>query len=366
MGQPQAVRVESLEDRSSHRSLVARVLRIDPGEWAGVLDAYHAGIAADATIDVRLALLGTLMAARFPDAAPLSGELAKAPCPACGANRVHRRYHRNARGATGAPSAYTYGVCDACGHAVLLEGAIDSVVYASPAYYQSQGSDGVGYPAYEEERAYREAKGERLIRWALAHSAETPRTLLEVGSGFGFTRRGAERAGLRTDGVDLNPAAAAGARRLYGMTTFVGTLADALAAGAFPEGAYDVVVYDFVLEHLADPAGELVLASRLLSPSGSLVIRVPGIEAVELEPFGALYRSFRSDHLHLFSRASLQLTLDGAGLALAAYDTGCGADLLREVLAEPELRAAYAAGRGPDITACATRRDHARSARRDS
>ncbi|MFP5354190.1 MAG: hypothetical protein ACLGIK_03405 [Gemmatimonadota bacterium] len=135
MGQPQAVRVESLEDRSSHRSLVARVLRIDPGEWAGVLDAYHAGIAADATIDVRLALLGTLMAARCPDAVPLSGELAKAPCPACGANRVHRRYHRNARGATGAPSAYTYGVCDACGHAVLMEGAIDAVVYASPAYY---------------------------------------------------------------------------------------------------------------------------------------------------------------------------------------------------------------------------------------
>lgn len=366
MGNARAVRVASREERTAHRTLVARVLRVDRTAWEEVLEAYHARIGTEATIDARLALLGELLAARFPDAAPVDGALTQTACPSCGANRVRPRFHRNAASAAGEVSPYTYGVCEACGHALLLEGAADTAVYASPAYYHSQGGDGVGYPAYETERAYREAKGERLVQWAMAHATHPPETLLEVGSGFGFTRRGAERLGLRTDGVDLNPAAAAAANRLYGMTTFVGTLADALAAGALLDGAYDVVLYDFVLEHLTEPVAELALASRLLSPHGSLVIRVPGIEALELIPFGALYRSFRSDHVHLFSRASLQQMLDRAGLALEAYETGCGADLLREILTEPELRAAYADGRGPDITACATRRGHAHSSRHHS
>ncbi len=357
------VRVDSMGDRSAHRALVARVLRIAPTAWDGVLDAYHAQIDAHATIDARLAALGELMGTHFPDAPAIAGALAVAPCPSCGERRVRARYHRNAAAPSGVMTPYTYGVCEGCGHATLLEGAADSAVYASPAYYQAQGGDGVGYPAYEGERTYREAKGDRLVQWAIGHAPEPPSAILEVGSGFGFTRRAAERLGLRTSGVDLNPAAAAAARRLYGMETFVGTLADAIAADAVRPGTQDLVVYDFVLEHLAAPVEELVLASRLLSPRGALIVRVPGIEAIELASFGSLYRSFRSDHLHVFSRASLERMLDRAGLALTAFDTGCGADLLREILDEPELRAAYTAGRGPDITACAIRRDHANSPR---
>ena len=150
------------------------------------------------------------------------------------------------------------------------------------------------------------------------------------------------------------------------METFVGTLADAMNAGMLHEETMDLVLYDFVLEHLADPVQELARSARILSPQGMLVIRVPGIEALELVPFGSLYRSFRRDHLHLFSRDSINRMLHAAGLALTVFDTACGADLLREVLTPSELRSVYAAGRGPAITLCGTRMSRALPTRHHS
>lgn len=366
MDDSHGLRAATRDERAAHRALVARVLRVPTAVWDELVELYHSRIGLGATIGDRLALLAELVGARLPDAPPIAGGVTQAACPGCGAHRVRPRYRRRVVDTTGAISPYTYGVCDGCGHAVLLAGAADVSVYASPGYYEVQGGDGAGYPAYEQERQYREAKGERLVRWAVAHSARPPETLLEVGSGFGFTRCGAERLGVRTSGVDLNPAAAAAAHRLYGVETFVGTLSDALREGALHAGHFDVVVYDFVLEHLADPVEELTLAATLLAPHGCLVLRVPGMDALEIVPFGSLYRSFRSDHLHLFSRASLDHILERAGLALSEYETECGADLLREVLTESELRASYAEGRGPDITACATRRENAHSPRHHS
>lgn len=350
------VRAAVMDERAAHRALVARVLRVPAAAWDEIIEAYHSIAGSDANMADRLALLADLVAARFPDAPPIAEGVVEAACPACGAPGVRPRYRRHVPDSTGALSPYTYGVCDGCGHAMLLDGGADPLVYASPGYYEAQGGDGAGYSAYEQERSYREAKGERLVRWAVTHVAHAPATLLEVGSGFGFTRRGAERLGVRTFGVDLNPTAAASARRLYTMDTFVGTLSDALRAGAVRVGEFDFVLYDFVLEHIVDPVAELTLAATLLSTRGSLVLRVPGMDAVEIAPFGSLYRSFRSDHLHLYSRTSLEHMLQRAGLALSAYDTGCGADLLRDVLTEPELRANYAAGRGPDVTAIVMRR----------
>ena len=346
-------------ERDAHRSLAARVLRIERAAWDDVLDQFHARIEPDGDEESRLLLLRELFGARFPDAKALHGERVSTRCPACGEVALRACYRREVAAAATPASSYTYAVCDRCGHAVLLGGTSDLEVYRSPAYYQAQGSDGVGYAAYEAERAYREGKGERLVRWAASQATGPPSSLLEVGSGFGFTRWSAERLGLRSMGVDVNPVAAAAAHRLYGMETATGTLAEALASNALGDAPYDLVLYDFVLEHLADPVDELRLVARVLAPGGTLVLRVPGMEALEIIPFGSFYRSFRSDHLHLFTRASLERMLREVGFVMRAYETTCGADLLREVLPDPVLRASYAAGQGPDIMLCAIRGTHA-------
>lgn len=362
MGSPVSSPFTRQLDRDAHRALVARVLRIAREEWAEIVGQFLRNGDERESPEQRLARLAGLVASRYPAAAALPGGTTTSTCPACASRQVARRFRRDFTDPALAP--YTYAACAGCGHAVLLEAEVPLAAYASPAYYQAQGADGAGYADYETERPYREAKGEALVRWAIDHSAPTPATLLEVGSAFGFTRQAAERLGLRTAGVDLNPHAADAARRLYGLRTHVGTLAHALETGALASGArgtprFDLVLYDFVLEHVADPAGELQLAAGCLSPQGTLVLRIPGMDALELVPFGALYRSFRRDHLHLFSRDSIARMLSAVGLSLSAYHTSCGADLLREVLPEDALRASYAEGRGPDITLCAVKAPHA-------
>jgi hypothetical protein len=73
------------------------------------------------------------------------------------------------------------------------------------------------------------------------------------------------------------------------------------------------------------------------------------MEAAEVDVFGASYRSFRADHLHLFSRASLGALLGRAGFVLRALDSHCNIHLLEGLLSAGALARLYDGGRGPDL-----------------
>ena len=154
-------------------------------------------------------------------------------------------------------------------------------------------------------------------------------------------------------GVDLNPAAAVAAQEIYSMETCTGTLGQALASGAVETGKWDIVLYQFVLEHVADPTAELQQAAMAASPRGFIVLMVPSMQAVERVVFGASYRSFRPDHLHLFSWNSLDLCLSKAGLHRVASRSECSVHLLAGFLSPDELTALYERGDGPDLVAIA-------------
>jgi SAM-dependent methyltransferase len=234
--------------------------------------------------------------------------------------------------------------------------------YSDPTYNEQRDARGVGYDDYGAEETYRLAKGTRLVAALLGVAAAEGgplRSLLEVGSGFGFTREAARRAGLETGGVDLNPAACAQAARRFGLTTFTGDLATALAVPSsfvVAPGAWDAVLYQFVLEHVASVEEELVSARRALAPGGWLALLVPSMEAVERAVFGSSYRSLRADHLHLFSRASLRAFLGRAGFEIVRLESGCNLHLLRPFLAASALRRLYGDGHGPDLWCVARRR----------
>jgi SAM-dependent methyltransferase len=347
----------------SDGELAARTLRISPETWRSVLAEYGAQVPApggkeapDEEIRRCLSVLGPIYRRHDARQVPLPASAPTALCPAC------RRC--SAEAALGVSATLAYGRCPRCGHGLRLgAGAAwdESAVrqrHADADYFRSRDGEGAGYDGYEREAAYREAKGARLVERLRALPPPAIRTLLEVGSGYGYTRVAAERAGIRTAGVDLNGEACRQAAGRYGLTTFQGTLAEALASvpAYVAPGAWDAVLYQFVLEHVVDPVRELTVAGRALRPEGWLVLSVPSMEAAEIEVFGPAYRSFRGDHLHLFTRASLEAMLAEAGFGLHLFESGCNVHLFGEVLSPTALAWLYASGRGPDLFAVARRR----------
>ena len=333
-------------DSDDHVRLLLRTLDIDEQTWAETLDRYADSVAGGASVAERLSALAEAFRPASRCAAP-SAPSETSICPACHAQALAPYI---ARRASSEQPPIVYGRCSACEHGALLAGASSEGVYLGPEYYRSRRSDGAGYAGYAAEQSYREAKGDSLLDW-IQRSASLPAapSLLEVGSGFGFTRRAAERRGYRTKGVDLNPFAAQAAGELYGFETVTGTLASALSRGDVERRAWDVVLYQFVLEHIIEPGSELSRAAEALAPGGHLVIVVPNMATFELPVFGGAYRSLRADHYHLFSPASAAAYLRRAGLREVAHKTSCNLHLLRGFLAQEELAELYRVDRGPDL-----------------
>jgi SAM-dependent methyltransferase len=334
-------------DTDAHVALILRTLGIDEAAWTKTLDRYADSASATGSVDDRLRALALAFHPASPHALPVPAGAA-AQCPACDIPEMRPIVAR--RCGDGRP-ALVYGACPRCGHGYLLAGAALSTAYEGDAYFRQRGGDGVGYDDYGADRAYRQAKGARLLEWieqGASIGSKAP-SVLEVGSGFGFTLGAAMERGWRTAGIDINPAAARGARALYGIETVTATLGEALEAGAIARGAWDVVLYQFVLEHLAEPKLELRHAAEVIAPGGHLAVVVPNMSTFELDVFGASYRSLRADHRHLFSVASLRSYLASAGFVELLHRTTCSLHLLRGFLDPRELDALYASDRGPDL-----------------
>lgn len=337
-------------DDEQHVQLILRTLGIDEERWSRTLDLYVDLVSADLSVDARLSAL----ARAFRDAGPLSPALpdgASVSCVVCGANAVTAVVAKPAD-----PTPLVYGRCGSCGHGQRLAGPNVDDIYQNANYYRQRSPDGTGYAAYADERQYREAKGACLLDFLEQRLGSKPRSLLEVGSGFGYTLAAAAKRGWRTLGVDVNPEAARAARANYGFETLSATLEQALSERCVTEGGWDVVLYGFVLEHLESPSTELRAAYRALVPGGCLALVVPNMEAVELDVFGASYRSLRSDHLHLFSARSLQRLVTEQGLDVVHLHSHCSLHLLRGFLDPAELETLYQEGRGPDLTVLARSR----------
>lgn len=321
----------TFEDDDAHVALVRKTLRVDAQAWTQVVQRWCDETPADASSDARRERLRVAFAAVTGAATPPP---VRGVCALC---------RGEVRPCTFDGCLLT-GRCEACGHGVLLAGAAAPSVYDAR-YYEAKHADGAGYDAYLSERAYREEKGRRLVsRLLAAHGAA--RSLLEVGAGFGFTRAAARALGLDTAGVDVNPTAVAMARALYGFETTHGTARDV-------EGVFDLVLYQFVLEHVDDLARELATARARCAPGGLACFVVPSMDAAEREVFGARYRSLRADHLHLFSLHSLHTALSRAGFVEVRVTSECNLHLLRGFLSQAECDDLYARGLGPDLVATA-------------
>lgn len=159
---------------------------------------------------------------------------------------------------------------------------------------------------YHKGRAY----AERLSAW------RPEGDLLDVGCALGTMLAGVrDHSRWRVRGLEFSPEAAALGRGLNALRIE----SVPLAAAPWPDGEFDCVHVNNVLEHESDPRSALLAAARLLRPGGRLELTVPN-GPVDLLPNIALSRKLgrafptrHGGHLFFFSRRSLEILLADCG-----------------------------------------------------
>jgi len=99
-------------------------------------------------------------------------------------------------------------------------------------------------------------------------------------------------------------------------------------------GAFDIVLFADVLEHLAEPLPLLDLAKKALLPGGRIIASVPNVAhwSVRSELLRGRFRYrewgiMDATHLRWFTDANLRLLFQAAGLAVEQLRVTAGADL---------------------------------------
>jgi 2-polyprenyl-3-methyl-5-hydroxy-6-metoxy-1,4-benzoquinol methylase len=113
-------------------------------------------------------------------------------------------------------------------------------------------------------------------REMLKYVPEPSKTVLDVGCGEGLFGHTLQQMspGREVWGIEIDAAAAVQARANIDRV-LVGDVQSVL--GELPDGHFDCVVFNDVLEHLVDPEAVLTEIKRHLAPGGSVVCSIPNV-----------------------------------------------------------------------------------------
>ena len=160
-------------------------------------------------------------------------------------------------------------------------------------------------------------RGHHLLAQAVLDAAPPGGRVFEGGVSSGYFAAVLTRAGLRVDGHELDPIAAARARTVC-EHVYVGDLqqfdVDEL------DGTYDVLLFGDTLEHVADPAGVLRRLSTHLASGGTLIVSVPNVAnwAIRLMLLAGRFRYtdrgiLDRTHLRFYTRRTLVEMIESSG-----------------------------------------------------
>lgn len=153
----------------------------------------------------------------------------------------------------------------------------------------------------------------RTSRALLTLEAERAPRLLDIGCGTGGLMERAQALGFRVEGVEICQPLAELTRARLGCKVHDRFLTEL----ELPEASYDVITMYDLVEHLADPVGDLCAVHRLLKPGGVLFVLTPNDEALVRRISKALFhlslgrfdrpmrKLYYPDHLSYFTAQSL-------------------------------------------------------------
>jgi 2-polyprenyl-3-methyl-5-hydroxy-6-metoxy-1,4-benzoquinol methylase len=183
------------------------------------------------------------------------------------------------------------------------------LVYANPRPVGSLLSDGY---ARTEDHGYASERSSRSINAHLSlHTIQRfveRGRLLDVGCATGYFLNAA-RLSFEPYGIEPSRWAAQYARDKLRLDVRQG----ALEESDFPEGNFDVITLNDVIEHLADPQRCLTQLHRLLRPGGLLYIVTPNIDSLSARLLRGHWWGLRPAHLYYFSARTLADMLTKVG-----------------------------------------------------
>jgi SAM-dependent methyltransferase len=160
-----------------------------------------------------------------------------------------------------------------------------------------------------------------IVAWA-AEAGEPPERLLDAGCGDGINLIGlgeiAGRLGLDIEmhGVDYNPLRVERAAQLPGVRAMIQARLDALP---YPDGCFDVVLCNHVIEHITADQAVLQSLRRVTAAGGLLIVGVPneGCFMGRLRNH-LLQRSVlrKTDHVHFYTSGMLSDLVLAPGFSL--------------------------------------------------
>ncbi len=204
--------------------------------------------------------------------------------------------------------------CVHCGTARLTPQPSEAALrrWYDPSYYGAPGRKFVG-PMAAAVAVFQAGRARRAASYLPARGR-----VLDVGCGNGGFLRALLRRGHRVEGTELTDASAARVPAVAGVRVHVGDL----LALDLPDGAYDLVTFWHVLEHVRRPADTLRRVHRLLAPGGRLLLSLPNLDSWQARLFGRHW--FHHDpprHLFAFGPRALRGLLDHTGFAVERLGT---------------------------------------------
>ncbi len=198
-------------------------------------------------------------------------------------------------------------------HHTIVQCLNCGLVYTNPRFDGEQILDSyeaVEDPLYLEERDGRVLTFERHLR-PLEKIKAPPGKLLDVGAYVGVFVEIAAQHGWDAYGVEPSKWAVEQARAL-GLHLIEGTM----ASPELEEASFNVVTMWDVIEHVADPFGEIQLAHRLLKPGGLLVVHTMDIDSLFARVMGKRWPWLMEMHIYYFSQHTLRMMLEKAGFTV--------------------------------------------------
>jgi len=250
------------------------------------------------------------------DAPPLPDGFERAPCPLCGGAQARVVVRAGDRLAPSDPRCYTVVRCLGCGLAYLRPRPTPET--AGRCYPESYSGSGPGGLVEALEAAYRRRQHGEVARWLAGRRPRRGR-LLDVGCGAGDLLAVLRADGWSVQGVEPQALGAARARGEHQLDVLTGRFEDV----RLPEGAFDIVVFSGVFEHLHDPVAALRRARALLAPGGLVaVLFLPMLDSPEARLLGPRWMALDLPrHLTHFEEVTFTVMAAKAGLDVAGRET---------------------------------------------